>query len=177
MTQPEPTQPEPTQLEPTELEMVVEIPKGSRNKYEVDHRTGDLWLDRTLFTATQYPADYGFVPDTLAEDGDPLDVLVLLDEPTFPGCHVMVRPIGVFRMRDEAGGDDKVLAVPAKDPRYAGLRDLGDVRTFLPFLLDEIEHFFAVYKEVEPGKDTEPGHWEDAAAAVRIVAESRARFS
>ncbi len=104
-------------------------------------------------------------------------MLVLLDEPTFPGCHVMVRPIGVFRMRDEAGGDDKVLAVPAKDPRYAGLRDLGDVRTFLPFLLDEIEHFFAVYKEVEPGKDTEPGHWEDAAAAVRIVAESRARFS
>ena len=171
------TQPEPTQPEPTQLEMVVEIPKGSRNKYEVDHATGDLWLDRTLFTATQYPADYGFVPDTLAEDGDPLDVLVLLDEPTFPGCHVMVRPIGVFRMRDEAGGDDKVLAVPAKDPRYAGLRDLGDVRTFLPFLLDEIEHFFAVYKEVEPGKDTEPGHWEDAAAAVRIVAESRARFS
>ena len=164
-------------LEPTQLEMVVEIPKGSRNKYEVDHATGDLWLDRTLFTATQYPADYGFVPDTLAEDGDPLDVLVLLDEPTFPGCHVMVRPIGVFRMRDEAGGDDKVLAVPAKDPRYAGLRDLGDVRTFLPFLLDEIEHFFAVYKEVEPGKDTEPGHWEDAAAAVRIVAESRARFA
>ena len=148
--------------------MVVEIPKGSRNKYEVDHETGALWLDRTLFTATQYPADYGFFPGTLAEDGDPLDVLVLLDEPTFPGCHVLVRPIGVFRMRDEAGGDDKVLAVPAKDPRYAGLRDLDDVRGVWPFLLDEIEHFFAVYKEVEPGKDTEPGHWEDGTAAERI---------
>ena len=159
----------------TAFEMVVEIPKGARNKYEVDHATGAIWLDRTLFTATQYPADYGFVPDTLAEDGDPLDVLVLLDEPTFPGCHVMVRPIGVFRMRDEAGGDDKVLAVPARDPRYAGLRDLTDVRAVLPFLLDEIEHFFAVYKEVEPGKDTEPGTWEDAAAAVRIVDEARVR--
>jgi inorganic pyrophosphatase len=165
------------ELDRSAMEMIVEIPKGSRNKYEVDHETGALWLDRTLFTATQYPADYGFVPDTLAEDGDPLDVLVLLDEPTFPGCHVMVRPIGVFRMRDEAGGDDKVLAVPAKDPRYAALRDLDDLRSVLPFLLDEIEHFFSVYKEVEPGKQTEPGHWEDAAAAVRIVGESRARFT
>jgi inorganic pyrophosphatase len=92
-----------------ELEVIVEIPRGAHNKYEMDHETGAIWLDRTLFTATQYPADYGFVPHTLGEDGDPLDVLVLLDEPTFPGCHVMVRPIGVFRMRDEAGGDDKVL--------------------------------------------------------------------
>lgn len=160
-----------------ELEVVVEIPKGSRNKYEVDHQTGALWLDRTLFTATQYPADYGFVPDTLAEDGDPLDVLVLLDEPTFPGCHVRVRPIGVFRMRDEAGGDDKVLAVPSKDPRYASFRALDDVRRVWPFLLDEIEHFFAVYKDVEPEKATEPGHWEDAEAAVRIVDEARARVA
>jgi inorganic pyrophosphatase len=160
-----------------ELEMIVEIPKGARNKYEVDHTTGAIWLDRHLFTATQYPADYGFVPDTLAEDGDPLDVLVLLDEPTFPGCHIMVRPIGVFRMRDEAGGDDKVLAVPARDPRYAPLGDLGDLRAVLPFLLDEIEHFFAVYKAVEPGKDTEPGTWEDVATAIRIVEEARARFT
>jgi inorganic pyrophosphatase len=161
----------------SELEIIVEIPRGARNKYEMDHTSGAIWLDRTLFTATQYPADYGFVPHTLAEDGDPLDVLVLLDEPTFPGCHVMVRPIGVFRMRDEAGGDDKVLSVPAKDPRYVGITDLDDIRERTPFLLHEIEHFFQVYKDVEPGKDTEPGHWEDAASARRIVDEARARHS
>jgi inorganic pyrophosphatase len=159
------------------FEMVVEIPRGARNKYEVDHERGGIWLDRTLFTATQYPADYGFVPETLAEDGDPLDVLVLLDEPTFPGCHVMVRAIGVFRMSDEAGGDDKVLSVPARDPRYEAVRDLAHVRDRSPFLLHEIEHFFQVYKDVEPGKGTEPGHWEDAESARRIVAEARARRS
>ncbi len=161
---------------PGVVEIVVEIPRGSRNKYEMDHESGAIWLDRTLFTATQYPADYGFVPETLAEDGDPLDVLVLLDEPTFPGCHVHVRPIGVFRMHDEAGGDDKILCVPSKDPRYARYRDLEDVRAATPFLLDEIEHFFHVYKDVEPGKSTEPGHWEAAVAAARIVEESRARY-
>jgi inorganic pyrophosphatase len=159
-----------------ELEVIVEIPRGSRNKYEVDHDSGAIWLDRTLFTATQYPADYGFIPHTLAEDGDPLDVLVLLDEPSFPGCHVHVRPIGVFRMRDEAGGDDKVLCVPAHDPRYAHYQDLDDVRSVTPFLLHEIEHFFGVYKDVEPGKNTEPGRWENAASAVRVVEESRARY-
>jgi inorganic pyrophosphatase len=158
-----------------ELEVVVEIPRGAHNKYEMDHETGAIWLDRTLFTATQYPADYGFVPGTLGEDGDPLDVLVLLGEPTFPGCHVLVRPIGVFRMRDEAGGDDKVLVVPANDPRYALFRDLDDVRSGLPFLLEEIEHFFQVYKDVEPGKATEPGRWEDAATARQLVEEARAR--
>jgi inorganic pyrophosphatase len=160
-----------------ELEVVVEIPRGARNKYEMDHESGTIWLDRTLFTATQYPADYGFVPHTLGEDGDPIDVLVLLDEPTFPGCHVIARPIGVFRMRDEAGGDDKVLVVPAHDPRYAPFRDLSDVRAALPFLLHEIEHFFHVYKDVEPGKSTEPGAWEDAATARRLVGEARARYS
>lgn len=159
-----------------ELEVIVEIPRGSRNKYEMDHDTAAIWLDRTLFTATQYPADYGFVPDSLAEDGDPLDVLVLLDAPTFPGCHVMVRPIGVFRMRDEAGGDDKVLCVPAKDPRYTRYVDLDDVRSATPFLLDEIEHFFHVYKDVEPGKMTEPGRWERAEAAARVIEEARTRF-
>ena len=89
--------------------MVVEIPRGSRNKYEMDHETGEIFLDRMLFTATQYPADYGFLPDTLGEDGDPLDALVLLDEPTFPGCRVRVRAVGVFWMRDEAGPDAKIL--------------------------------------------------------------------
>jgi inorganic pyrophosphatase len=167
---------EPATADADEFELIVEIPRGSRNKYEMDHTTGAIWLDRTLFTATQYPADYGFVADTLGEDGDPLDALVLVGEPTFPGCHVMVRAIGVFRMRDDAGRDDKILAVPAKDPRYAAFRDLSDVRTLLPFLLDEIEHFFDVYKEIEPGKSTEPGGWEDATSARRIVAEARERF-
>jgi len=166
-----------TDAEMHELEVVVEIPRGAHNKYEMDHDTGAIWLDRTLFTATQYPADYGFIPDTLGEDGDPLDVVVLLDEPTFPGCHVMVRPIGVFRMSDEAGADDKVLVVPAKDPRYAPFRDLEDVSARLPFLLREIEHFFHVYKDVEPGKATEPGQWEDAATARRLVDEARARHA
>ena len=115
-----------------EITAVIEIPKGSRNKYEVDHATGAIWLDRMLFTATQYPMDYGFVPGTLAPDGDPLDVLVLLEEPTFPGCHIKVRPVGVFRMHDEQGQDAKVLAVPATlalvslgpaPPMWTGIRD------------------------------------------------------
>ena len=137
-----------------EVEAFIEVPRGSRNKYEMDHVTGRIRLDRMLFTATQYPTDYGFIPDTLADDGDPLDILVLLDEPTFPGCSIIARPIAVLRMRDEAGGDDKVLSVPATDPRWSHLHDLGDVGSFL---LDEIQHFFTVYKQLEPGKLTEPG--------------------
>ena len=107
-----------------EFDVLIEIPRGSRNKYEVDHDSGLIRLDRTLFTATQYPADYGFVPNTLGEDGDPLDALVLVLEPTFPGCLIRSRPIGMFRMTDEKGGDDKVLCVPASDPRQEHLRDL-----------------------------------------------------
>ena len=156
-----------------DVDVIIEIPRGSRNKYEMDHETGAIWLDRMLFTATQYPADYGFVPETLAEDGDPLDVLVLLDEPTFPGCHIRVRPVGVFWMSDEAGPDAKILCVPASDPRSGGLHDLADLPKFL---LAEIEHFFAVYKDVEPGKSVETRGWEGAAAAAAAVTESRARF-
>ena len=107
-----------------EFDVFIEIPRGSRNKYEVDHDSGLIRLDRTLFTSTVYPADYGFVPDTLGEDGDPLDALVLVLEPTFPGCLIRSRPIGMFRMTDEKGGDDKVLCVPASDPRQEHLRDL-----------------------------------------------------
>ena len=156
-----------------DVDVIIEIPRGSRNKYEMDHDTGAIWLDRMLFTATQYPADYGFVPETLAEDGDPLDVLVLLDEPTFPGCHIRVRPVGVFWMSDEAGPDAKILCVPASDPRSGALHDLADLPKFL---LAEIEHFFAVYKDVEPGKSVETRGWEGAAAAAAAVTESRARF-
>src|SRR5438132_10936018 len=130
------------------IEVVIEIPKGSRNKYEFDHERGVIRLDRRLFSATVYPTDYGFVPRTLAEDGDPLDALVLLEEPTFPGCHIRARPIGVFLMRDEEGQDAKVLCVPATDPRQSGACELTDVPEYE---LHEIAHFFAIYQSLEPG--------------------------
>ncbi len=149
------------------FDVLVEIPKGSRNKYEVDHTTGRLRLDRTLFTATQYPADYGYIEHTLGLDGDPLDALVLLPEPTFPGCLIACRTIGMFRMTDEAGGDDKVLCVPAADPRQAHLRDIYHLPEFDRL---EIQHFFEVYKDLEPGKSVEGAAWAgrtDAEAEVR----------
>lgn len=159
-----------------DIEVVVEIPKGSRNKYEADHDTGEIWLDRHLFTATTYPTDYGFVPNTLAEDGDPLDALVLLDEPTFPGCHVRARVVGVFWMSDEKGPDAKLLCVPAGDPRWSDITDLADFETRRPMLLAEIEHFFDVYKLLEPEKNTETNGWEGAEAGAREVEAARARF-
>ena len=139
-----------------EFDVLVEIPKGQRNKYEVDHESGRIRLDRTLFTSTQYPADYGFIENTLGLDGDPLDALVLLQEPTFPGCLIRCRAIGMFRMTDEAGGDDKVLCVPATDPRLEHLRDINHVSKFDRL---EIQHFFEVYKELEPGKSVEGANW------------------
>jgi inorganic pyrophosphatase len=139
-----------------EFDVTIEIPKGSKNKYEVDHKTGRIRLDRHLFTSTVYPADYGYVDGTLGEDGDPLDALVLLDEPTFPGCIVLCRAIGMFRMRDEAGGDDKLLCVPAADPRMEHLRDIHHVSEFDRL---EIQHFFEVYKDLEPGKSVEGANW------------------
>jgi inorganic pyrophosphatase len=155
-----------------EVEVIVEIPKGSRNKYEIDHDTGQPWLDRTLFTATTYPTDYGFFPHTLGEDGDPLDALVLLDQPTFPGCHVLARPVGVFWMSDEVGRDPKLLCVPATDPRWDHVRDVGELD---PFLLREIAHFFAVYKALEPGKTTTCYGWEGAEAAATLAHTARHR--
>jgi len=157
-----------------DVEVVIEIPKGQRNKYEMDHETGRIRLDRMLFTSTRYPADYGFIEDTLAEDGDPLDALVLLDEPTFPGCLITCRVIGMFRMRDEMGLDDKVLCVPATDPRMAHLKDITDVPAFDRL---EIQHFFEVYKEIEPGKSVQGAAWADRAAAEAEVEESRKRFA
>ncbi len=156
-----------------DVEVIVEIPKGSRNKYEMDHDSGDIWLDRHLFTATSYPADYGFINHTLGEDGDPLDALVLLDEPTFPGCHILARPIGVFWMSDEKGPDAKILCVPAKDPRWAHIQDLGDL---LAHLQDEITHIFMVYTALEPGKDTEVRDWEGAAAARTEIEAAQQRY-
>ena len=144
------------------FDVTIEIPKGQRNKYEVDHETGRIRLDRMLFTATRYPADYGFVEGTLGEDGDPLDALVLLEEPTFPGCLIRCRAIGMFRMTDEAGGDDKVLCLPANDPRLQHIRDLEDVSKFDRL---EIQHFFEVYKDLEPGKSVEGATWVGRAEA------------
>ncbi len=154
------------------FEVTIEIPKGQRNKYEMDHETGRIRLDRMLFTSTRYPADYGFVEGTLALDGDPLDALVLLDEPTFPGCLIQCRAIGMFRMRDENGPDDKILAVVATDPRMAHLNDIADVSEFE---LLEIQHFFEVYKELEPGKMVQGAAWADRAAAEAQVEASRKR--
>ena len=156
-----------------EFDVVIEIPRGSRNKYEVDHVSGLIRLDRTLFTATQYPADYGFIPDTPGEDGDPLDALVLVLEPTFPGCLIRSRPIGMFRMTDEKGGDDKILCVPATDPRQEHLRDLHHLPEYDRL---EIGHFFLIYKQLEPGKSVEGTSWADRAAAEAEVEESRRRL-
>jgi inorganic pyrophosphatase len=156
-----------------EFDVLVEIPRGSRNKYEVDHHSGQIRLDRTLFTSTQYPADYGFVPDTLAEDGDPLDALVIVAEPTFPGCLIRSRPIGMFRMTDENGPDHKILCVPASDPRQEHLRDLHHLPEFDRL---EIEHFFLIYKELEPGKSVEGASWGGRADAEAEVEASRRRL-
>ena len=157
-----------------EFDVTIEIPKGQRNKYEVDHETGRIRLDRMLFTSTRYPADYGFIEDTLADDGDPLDALVLLEEPTFPGCLIKCRAIGMFRMVDENGMDDKVLCVPATDPRMGHLVDIEDVPEFERL---EIHHFFEVYKQLEPGKMVEAGKWADRAHAEAEIEESRARLA
>ena len=155
-----------------DFDVLIEIPKGTRNKYELDKATGRIRLDRMLFTATRYPADYGFIEGTLGQDEDPLDALVLLDEPTFPGCVISCRAIGMFRMKDEKGRDDKVLCVPAGDPRASHLRDIDDVREFDRL---EIQHFFEVYKDLEPGKSVEGATWVGRAEAEAEIMASRVR--
>jgi len=157
-----------------EFDVLIEIPRGSRNKYEVDHESGRIRLDRTLFTSTQYPADYGYVEDTLGEDGDPLDALVMLPgDPLFPGVLVRCRALGMFRMTDEKGGDDKLLCVPAHDPRMDHLRDIYHVPEFDRL---EIQHFFEVYKELEPGKSVEGAMWVGRTAAEEEIEASRKRL-
>jgi inorganic pyrophosphatase len=157
---------------PMEFDVTIEIPKGSRNKYELDHATGRIKLDRMLFTSTRYPDDYGFIEGTLGEDGDPLDVLVLLEEPTFPGCLIRCRALGMFHMRDEAGGDDKILAVPTADTRASWRLDIDDISEFHRL---EIQHFFEIYKDLEPGKSVEGSHWTDRAEAEAEIRRSLAR--
>ena len=151
---------------------MVEIPKGSRNKYEYDTKRKVIKFDRMLFSAMHYPSDYGFITDTLAEDGDPLDALVLVWEPTFPGCMIEARPVGLFRMRDEKGPDAKILCIPLGDPMWNYIKTLDDVP---PHLLKEIEHFFRVYKDLEEKKTGIEG-WEGLDAAIREIKEAQERF-
>src|SRR6188472_1507446 len=153
--------------------VVIEIPRGSRNKYEIDHEGGRVFLDRRLFTATTYPADYGFVPETLGGDGDPLDALVLLEDSVYPGVWVTARPLGVLYMRDEAGEDAKLICVPPKEPRWANVDDIADLT---PQLVAEIQHFFEVYKALEPGKDSSTSGLAGRDAAWAEIEESRNRF-
>lgn len=154
------------------IEVLVEIPKGSRNKYEYDKERKQIVFDRMLFSSVHYPSDYGFIPDTLALDGDPLDVLVLVYEPTFPGCLIKTRPIGIFLMDDEKGRDEKVLCVPISDPLWNHVYKLDQVP---PHLLDEIEHFFSIYKDLEQKKVTIYG-WEDDEYALKTIDEARKRY-
>ena len=164
---------EPGPEPPDRLYTYVEIPRGERNKYEIDKDTGLLRFDRLLYSAVHYPGDYGFIPRTLAQDGDALDVLILITAPTFPGCLIEVRPLGMFQMRDEKGIDEKILAVPVSDPFMDGYHELGHVP---PHTLREIDHFFAVYKELE-GKETHTGGWQDRDAAIGAVQAAIRRYS
>jgi inorganic pyrophosphatase len=153
------------------LTVVVEIPKGSRNKYEVDHDSGAIYLDRMLFTSMQYPADYGFIEGTLGSDGDPLDALVFVGESTFPGCRIRVRPVGMFLMTDEKGEDEKILCVPLRDPMWSQVQDLDGLP--LP-LLNEIEHFFQVYKNLE-GHEVVTDGYADRSRASSVIQAARHR--
>jgi inorganic pyrophosphatase len=157
---------------PEQVTAVIEIPSGSRNKYELDKVTGLLKLDRVLYSAVQYPGDYGFIPGTLAEDGDPLDVLVLINEPTFPGCLITVRPVGVLHMKDRGDPDEKILAVPSEDPYHQEYFDIADLPQHY---LKEVEHFFSVYKDLE-GKRVEMLGWDKSVAAMHTITDCIARY-
>lgn len=154
------------------IPVVIEVPKGSRNKYEFDHKRDIIKFDRMLFSSVHYPSDYGFIPDTLGEDGDPLDALVLVTEPTFPGCLIEARPVGLFKMVDEMGIDDKILCVPVKDPLWNHIFSLAEIPHNL---LREIEHFFTIYKDLEE-KKTDIKGWKDLDAALKVIEEAKQRF-
>ncbi|MBY0492377.1 MAG: inorganic diphosphatase [Gemmatimonadaceae bacterium] len=151
---------------------MIEIPAGSRNKYELDKETGHFKLDRVLYSAVHYPGDYGFIPRTLHEDNDPLDVLVKINEPTFPGCQITARPIGVLMMLDKGEPDDKILAVPADDPYYHDVFDIADLSGHY---LKEVEHFFLIYKDLE-GKRMEITGWKSSVEAYDIIRRSMERY-
>lgn len=153
---------------------VIEIPRGSRNKYEVDHKTGRVFLDRVLFTSFVYPADYGYFEDTLGLDGDPVDLLLLTEYPLFPGVGVKVRPVGVFNMTDDGGSDAKIVGVPAGDPRWDHIQDLTDIPEYTR---KEIEHFFEHYKDLEPKKWVKTEGWGSAADAEAVIQAGIAAFT
>ena len=154
------------------FDVMIEIPKGSRNKYEYDFKMKRVRYDRMIFSSMMYPADYGFIPNTLALDDDPLDVLVLVAEPTFPGVVMEVKPIGVFHMADEKGPDEKIICVPVSDPIWNRLNDLNELNGHL---IMEIEHFFKVYKDLEKKKVDVDG-WGDAKEAREIINQCVKRF-
>jgi len=154
------------------FDVLIEIPKGSRNKYEYDFKLNKIRFDRMLFSSMMYPGDYGFFPETLALDGDPLDVLVLGHEPTIPLCVVEVKPIGVFHMTDEKGPDEKIICVPVSDPIWTSKKDLKDIN---PHRIHEITHFFEVYKDLEK-KKVNIGRWGDAIEAYEIITECIERY-
>ncbi|MCC5949105.1 MAG: inorganic diphosphatase [Nitriliruptoraceae bacterium] len=154
------------------IEVFIEVPMGSRNKYEWDFERQTMVLDRMLFSAVRYPGDYGFIPNTLALDGDHLDALVILGEPTFPGCTVKARVLGMLDMSDDKGPDEKLLCVADADPRWRSLRFLGDVPQHL---LDEIAHFFSIYKDLEQ-KLVEVRGWENRESAFRVLEEAVERY-
>jgi inorganic pyrophosphatase len=155
------------------LHCLVEIPKGSRNKYEWDEKVGAITFDRFLFSSVVYPLDYGMIPDTLAEDGDPLDAMVAVSEPTFPGCVIPVKPIALFKMSDDKGIDDKIICVPLQDPNWNTVEVLEDLPEQLR---DEISHFFSVYKTLEQ-KEVEVDGWYPKEDAVKVIEESRQRWA
>ena len=152
---------------------VVEIPKGGRNKYEYDPELGGIKLDRFISASVVYPTDYGYVPDTLAPDGDPLDVLVCVSEPTFPGCYVLAKAIGLFKMADEKGPDDHVVCVPVDDPGWNTLEDVDDLPRQLR---SEISHFFTVYKDLDPDRHSEVRGWAGRQAALDAIEQARRAF-
>jgi inorganic pyrophosphatase len=154
---------------PSIFNTIIEIPKGSTNKYEVDQKTGVVKLDRVLYSPLFYPFDYGYIPQTLYLDGDPLDTLVMLMHPTFPGCVVEAKAIGVLEMRDEKGPDEKILCVATKDPRFSNRKSLNDLNVHT---LKEIIHFFEVYKQLEE-KSVEVIGWNDVALAVQLIEKYR----
>ena len=157
----------PAQPEPGVINVLIEIPGGSKNKYEFDKDMNAFALDRVLFASVKYPYDYGFVPNTLADDGDPLDGMVMMDEPTFPGCIIAARPIGMLLMIDGGDRDEKILCVPAEDPRYNEVKSLKDIA---PHRLEEIAEFFRTYKNLEK-KVTEIQGWKDVDAVTPLVQE------